>query len=300
MRRFTFALLLAGVSLHPLGAQQVPGRELLEFPIAFGAEAPALADELGGGLRNPATIRLAPSVRRQLAIAALSTPRVQGVDGQYLALSLRIARGLVGGFSIARAQVSDLVRADADPNSSVPEETEEIPYRTTILSAGVARERGWLTLGAAARYRRGVADADRSGAFSLDVGARVDRPRGIPLRAGIATFLLSRGGHERSTISAAIEAPVMYDSTYEAGAGYSFARTEGYGHERYGYLRGRWRAFDLRGGLAENVGVGGETMRRLRLGLGVVYARYTIGLSREETGAGIGASYQFTFTSVFK
>jgi len=58
MCRITFAAVAAAAALSPLQAQQVPGRQLYDFPLGALAEAPALANSAGGGFWNPATIAL--------------------------------------------------------------------------------------------------------------------------------------------------------------------------------------------------------------------------------------------------
>src|SRR4051812_12139455 len=78
MCRMTFAAIAASLALAPLGAQQVPGRELFDFPIGSMAEAPALATAAGGGFWNPATIALSTTDRFRAAIAALDSPTEQG------------------------------------------------------------------------------------------------------------------------------------------------------------------------------------------------------------------------------
>ena len=61
----------------------------------------------------------------------------------------------------------------------------------------------------------------------------------------------------------------------------------------------RTRMFELRGGLARQSAYGFSTTR-LRLGLGLRYARYLVGVAREEGTAGLGSTYQFLLTTVFR
>ena len=297
MRRLAFAALVVGSAACRAGAQQVPGRELLEFPIAVGAEAPALASQAAGGLWNPALV--APTSRNRFVVsaAALNTPIAQGVSAQHLGANFVLGPSLLGALAITRAQVSDLVRTDDDPSSN----GADIPYGTTILSAGLATRRGALTAGAALRQRWGTADAFHASATSIDVGVRLDSAFGLPLRLGASSFLFSpgRGADEPLGLAAAAEYPLLRDSTRTVDLGYSFLHTERLGREHYVYGAARWHRLDGRVGIAHHDGMV-STTRRVRLGLGLQYARYLVGLAREESGVGLGASYQFTLTSTFK
>jgi hypothetical protein len=292
-----FAALVVGSAACRAAAQQVPGRELLEFPIAVGAEAPALASLTAGGLWNPALV--APTARNRFLVsaAALNTPIAQGVSAQHLGANYVLSRSLLAALAITRAQVSDLVRTDDDPSSVGP----EIPYGTTIVSAALAGRRGALTAGAALRYRRGTADAFHAAATSIDLGLRLDSTFGLPLRLGASSFLFSPGreADEPLSVAAAAEYPVARDSTHEVDVGYSFLHTARLGQEHYVYAAARWHRLDGRVGIAHHDGMA-STTRRVRLGLGLQYARYLVGLAREESGVGLGASYQFTLTSTFK
>lgn len=297
MRRLAFAALVFGSAACRAGAQQVPGRELLEFPIAVGAEAPALARQAAGGLWNPALV--APTARNRFIVsaAALNTPIAQGVSAQHIGGNYVLSRSLLGALAVTRAQVSDLVRTDDDPSSN----GQEIPYGTTILSAVLAAHRGPITAGAALRHRRGTADAFHASATSIDLGVRLDSALGLPLRIGASSFLFSPGrrADEPLSLAAAAEYPVLRDSARAVDVGYSFLHTERLGQEHYLYAAARWHRLDGRVGIAHHDGMA-STTRRVRLGLGLQYARYLVGLAREESGAGLGASYQFTLTSTFK
>lgn len=298
MRRFIFAALLVGAGAGGARAQQVPARELLEFPFATVAEPQALSRRVAGALWNPALLAPMPSAATRISAAALNTPIAQGVTAQYLGVGHALGRGVTVGGSVLRAQVSDLVRTDDDP-SSIPFE-DDIPYSTTLWSLSAARRFGPLSAGASLRHRRGTADVRRDGATSVDVGIAVDRIGSLPLRAGASTFLMSPGAGDREprTVVAAIEAPVVRDTTHEGALGYSFLQTQRYGHEHYLYGSARWRRLFGVAGLAQHHGAVSRT-RRLRLGLGLQHARYEVGLAREETGGGLGASYQFNLTATF-
>jgi len=297
MRRFIFAALCVGVAAREIEGQQVPARELLEFPITAVAELAPLAGTVAGGLWNPASIAAAPGGAGIASAAALNTPIAQGVTAQHVGVSGRLRDGLFGGASFTHAGVSDLIRTDTDPST----DGGDIPYGTSIYSATIAWRRRNLVVGGALRYRSGEADMDRGGALSSDVGLRADSLFGTRLRAAFSTFLLSPtgGSRELRSLLAAAQLPVYSDSVAEAAIGYAFQSTRLYGHEHYLNSSVRWRRIEARGGVAQHDGLGTRT-RRLRLGLGLQHARYLVGLAREDSGVGLGASYQFTLTAMFK
>ena len=80
-------------------------------------------------------------------------------------------------------------------------------------------------------------------------------------------------------------------------AGVSYQHGDGLGSESFFYASGRVGLVDLRGGIASQTSFG-FTTTRLRLGVGVRYSRYTVGIAREDGTAGLGASYQFLLATV--
>lgn len=296
MRRLTLALLGTGALALPARAQQVPGRDLMEFPVGAMGEPAALARESGGGLWNPAEARL-DSGRLRLSAVALNTPIEQGVASFYLAANARAGRAGVVSVSVLRAMVTDLLRTETDPQSL----GDEIPYTTTVLSAGLSRAIRGIQLGATLRHRSGVVDVDRGAATSLDAGLAVDSIGRLPLRVGASTFLFSpwARSRERARFSAAADYAVFARGTREVRVGGALGHSEQAGSERYLYATGRWGWLSARGGVASEHYAGRST-ERMRLGFGLQYARYQVGVAREESGAGLGPSYQFMLTSVFK
>ena len=293
MCRMTFAAIAASAALSPLGAQQVPGRDLFQFPLGTLAEAPALADAAGGGFWNPATIALHGQGRLLLSAAALNSSPDQSVSSQLGTLAYQLRGGITGGISVAQSSVSDLARTDTDPQSM----GDAIPYRSTILSGVVAVERKSMTLGLALRRRSGAVDQARGAATSIDLGGVVNRPGGLPIRLALSSFLLSPSrGVERTSAVGAIEGylPVARDLR----AGLSYQQDRGSGNETFLYAARRARALDLRGGIARQRAFGASTTR-LRLGVGLRYAGYLVGIAREDGTAGLGATYQFLLTTVF-
>jgi hypothetical protein len=194
---------------------------------------------------------------------------------------------------VAQASVSNLPHTDTDPQSS----EGDIPYRSTILSAVVAAERGPATLGLAIRRRTATVDQTRGTATSLDVGGVVNRPAGLPIRVALSSFLLSPfSSIERASGLGAVEGYLPGPDDLRAGL--SFQKDAGSSNETFLYTAGHAGPLDLRGGLARQNSFGSSTTR-LRLGVGLRYAHYLVGVAREDGTAGLGATYQFLLTTVF-
>ena len=298
MCRMTFAAaaaLMATALACPLSAQQVPGRDLYQFPLGALAEPAALASDAGGGFWNPATLALQAPSRLLLSVTALNSPIEQGVGEQLGTVAYRSGAFTFGG-QIAQASVADLIRTDTDPQSI----GDEIPYRSTILSAIATATRGRATLGLALRRRSGTVDDLSGHATSVDVGGTIERPGGLPVRLAASTFLNSVTGRgDRVTLLGAAEALLPIPAAdVRAGVAVQGER-EGAGSETYGYGSVRAKIVELHGGVAR-LNAFGETTTRLRLGLGLRYARYLVGVAREEGTAGLGSTYQFLLTTTFR
>ena len=280
-----------------LGAQWVPGRELLDFPIGTLAEAPALASRSRVGLWNPATIAGRDAARVSAGVAALATPDDQGVSAQLFGGAMRLQRGITVGVSVARASVRDLLLTDQDPRS-----LGELRYETTLVSALLARRSGeHLATGLAVRYRAGQLAGTHRGVVALDGGVLVDGLGARDGRVAASTFLWSPANQEdeRVTYSAAGDLRVAGDSVGEVRGGYSFGTTERGVREHFVFASGRRGIWEGRGGVARNDGFG-DARWGLRLGVGVYYARYAVAVAREENGAGLGAIYQFSLSSTLR
>ncbi|MDE3126885.1 MAG: hypothetical protein KGL38_02700 [Gemmatimonadota bacterium] len=297
MRRLLFAALMCGGMATPSLAQQVPARDLLDFPIGSIAEPAALSVLLSSGLWNPAAVAMPAGERVQLGIVALNSPIEQGVSAQLGAVSIALPRAFVLTTSLLKATITDLVPTQTDPQSL----GGEIPYGTTVFSAGLSRRFGGLVAGAEARVRTGTVDYIQRSAFSLDWGVVADSLFRTPVRLAASTFLLSpTPSRERATILGAADVPVARrGSLFEVRAGVAASASDGRGHEDYFYGTVRYAALEARGGLARTHEFG-TTSNHLRLGLDLRYGRYAVGIAREQEGAGLGAVYQFMLTSVFR
>ena len=297
MSRLMFVAVTSITFSVAAAAQQVPGRDLLQFPLGVLAEAPALSAQMPGGFWNPATAAYSSSNRLQLGFAALSTPYEEGVELKLLAGTLRLRPNVTGSLSFAQASVGDILKTETDPQSL----GEEIPYSTMIISAGTAARGKAATFGLAARYRWGSLDTAQNGAFSIDGGVVIDRAFGTPVRVAASTFLLSPSrAVEAASYLVAADVPLAPgDSLWHVRGGASLQVTEGRGHESYVFATSRYRGVDANGGVLQTTAFG-NVNRRVRFGVGLHYARYGVAIAREDGAAGLGASYQFLLTSVFR
>ena len=298
MCRKVFAAMVSVVLLgaRGLAAQRVAGRDLLEFPLGILAEAPALSEQMTGGLWNPASAMLRAATRASFGVAGLTTPQDVGVKLEMIAGSYRVKPNLTASVSVADASVSDILRTETDPTTL----GNEIPYGTTVLSTGLATAYKTATFGLSARYRWGNADRDHSGAFAVDAGAVIDRVAHTPIRVALSTFLLSPSGNADASYFAAADLPLFQrDSTIAVRGGFSMTTTERRGHDRYAFGTATYRRVDLSAGVS-TVHEFGNSSRRWRLGLGLHHAGYTVAIGREDGGAGFGGSYQFLLTRAIK
>ena len=291
-----FVLSIAAAS--PLLSQQVPGRDLLQFPIGSLAEAPALASATGDGLANPTSVLLPAGARFRISASALQTPAEQSVAAHAISIAAMLPAATSVGISLVRAAVSDILLTTSDPQSI----GGEVPYGTTLISAAVARQQERVSVGLAVRYRTGEIDGRRESAVGLDAGLIASR---IPLahaRVAVSSFLWrpANRSDEQTTFNAALDARLIGSGeTNEARAGYSASLTEGVSAEHYGFLSARSGVWAGRGGLARTDAYG-RTNWRLRLGIGLHYANYIVGVAREETGAGLDPFYQFSLSALIR
>ena len=289
-----FGVVTATLGAASLPAQEVPGRDLLLFPIGTLAEAQALATTAGISFWNPAAGVLDDSSRARGTVAALSTPADQGVSIQLLDVAARLPAGVTASLSAVHGAVDGLVRTTDSPLGG-----SEVPYGTWVLSAGVSRRQDRVTVGLAARHRNGRVDGLRRGSLGLDAGVIAVGLLGIDARLAASSFLWrpASSTEERATYSLAGDARVWgADEHHQVRAGYSYGLTESVAREHYLFASGRWDGIEARVGVAQARAFGTET-HRLRLGIGLHRARYLVGVAREQGGAGLDAIYQFTLSA---
>ena len=296
MRHIVFGGLCLMAAARGAAAQRIPGRDLLELPIATVAEAPVLARLAGDGLWNPAMIFLRNGASLRLTGASLEGPSDQGVTAQLAAAAYALRPRTTVGVAALRASVSDLVQTGDDPQSI----GGEIPYTTTVASATVARRTNeHVTLGVAVRYRFGELAGERNSGFGVDGGLVADGLRWRDARVAASTLLWrpANDAAERTRFSAGGDLRLAgADSLREMRGGYAAAFTERMSREHYVFAAGRYGAFEGRTG-ALRLSAYGNADWRFRVGIGLHRGRYLVAVAREETGAGLRATYAFTLTS---
>ena len=299
MRCLHFAAVAAFVMPHSSEAQRVPGRDLLSYPLGTLAEAPALATESGDGFQNPAAIRLPRGTSLRGTAVALNTGTDRGVSAQLASVSVALPQAITVAFSAARASISGIAQTLDDPEPI----GRDIPYSTLVLSLSGARQSiENVTSGVAVRYRTGEVDGLRRSTFGLDGGVIVDRVFGYDARIGLSSFMWGPGAGDSkdASFSAAADARVAgTDSIHQARVGYSYTFDDGAAEGHYVFASGRYSRWVGRIGIARS-DVYGSADTSFRLALGLRYARYTVGLSREESAGGFDPTYQFVLSGTFR
>jgi hypothetical protein len=298
MRRIAFAIVVTLPAVANAQSREIPGRDLLNFPLGLTAEAAPLATQSGAGLWNPATSFLPEGSHWRLGAAAMNTADDVGISAQ-VGFVAGAWHGTTLGLTVARAEVADLLRTDADPSSI----GNEIPYTTMVVSGIVARQLvPHLIGGLAIRIRTGqLDDLNRTGA-SLDLGILADHLSPNDVRLGASTFLLSPigSGREHASLLLGADARLLgSDSVHAVRAGYALTATPGLSAEHYVFAAARWSQFEVRGGPVRTDIYGAFNMR-LRLGVAVRHGGYVLAVSREDSANGLAPAYHFSLTSVLK
>lgn len=298
MRRPLLMIATLAVGLAaPAGAQRVPGRDLLDYPIGALAEPPVMA-RADVALWNPANIIPAPGNRGRVGFATLQTPTDLGVSVVGASLAAALPRNLAAAVSAVRGSVAGIPRTTYDP-TTVP---GDIPYNTTMLSAGFARRTENVTAGVALRFRAGTVDTEHRGAFGADGGILADSLLGLPIRGAASTFLWrpANGADEETAYSGALDAQLYrIDSVVVARGGYALTLVEQRTAEHYAFVGASGKRWEVRTGLARYRSAG-ESEWSLRVGTGLEYGRYHIGVAREGARDGLGGIYQFTLTTLIR
>ena len=277
---------------------EIPGRDLLTFPLGLTAEAAAIGQQSGTGFWNPATAVLSRDSRWRLSASAMNTSQDIGISAQIFSVAA-LWRETTLGISVARASVADLLRTDADPLSI----GNEILYATTVISGvAVRRLAPNVVAGVSVRTRSGQLDNITLTGTSVDVGVLAEHLTRYDVRLGASTFLLSLFGKERERASylAGADARVAgSDSLLAVRAGYGLVATPGASAEHYVFVSGRWRRWEARGGPVKT-DIYGSSNLRLRLGVALHNAGYALGFSREESANGLSPTYHFSISTVLK
>jgi hypothetical protein len=298
MRHFILAAFILTCQAPPLAAQRVPGRDLLLFPLATVDRSAALTGGIGDGLGNPAAIVLDDGERARLGIASLQTSREQGVAIYMAAAALDLPEKFTVGISAAHATVNDLYRTELDPSAI----GNEIEYNTTVVSAAIARRNGGrVVTGLAVRYRTGVLDEQRDGAFGIDGGVLVEHLTRLDASVGVATFLWRPGDdeEERTSLNVAGDLRVLGVERGGVRAGYGLTITEGNARDHFGYAVGRYGRWEALAGALLSEAFGTASWRS-RLGVRVHHGEYVVGVARESGADGFSATYQFMISMVLR
>ena len=275
--------------------QQIPGRDLFDFPLGSVAEGAALALQSGDGLRNPAGILLPTGARGRLSISSLLTSSEQGVSAQ-LASAAMLWRGNTLGISVARASVTGIARTDSDPQSV----GGDVPYGALVVSALAARRQSRdLSAGLAVRLLRGEFDLTTRTAIGIDGGVVAEHLTRLDARVAASSFFWrpasESGDGQTLSVSGDLRA-VGKSDTRAARAGYAFSSTPGLSREQYFFTSARYLAWEARTGVAWTDAFS-HSATRWRLAVGVHVDRYFAAIAREDSPSGVAPSYQFTLTS---
>src|SRR5690349_7716633 len=299
MRCLNFAVAATVLVAAPSEAQRVPGRDLLHYPIGSLAEAPSLALDSGDGFQTPAGVRLPSGAKIRGSAVALNTGTDRGVSAQLLSIAVALPQEITVAFSAAHAAIDGIGHTVDDPQPI----GRDVPYSTVVLSVTGARQSlDHVTSGVALRYRSGEVDGVRRSTVGLDAGVIADRIWGHDARIGLSSFLWGPGsgdGQDASFSGAFDVRAVGADSTRQARVGYSYTFADGASDGHYVFISGRFARSIARAGVARTSAFGANDTA-VRLALGLRYARYTVGLSREESAGGFDPTYQFVLSGLFR
>ena len=284
------------LSAATLGAQRVPGRDLLTYPLGLSGEAAAFGAGAASGLWNPATALLGTNERARLAAGALNAPIVLGLTAQVFHGAIRKPIGTLS-LSVARASVADLVHTETDPQSV----GNDIAYHTWVVSIGLARRTSrHVTAGVALRWHSGHVFDHKGSALATDAGVVFDRLTSRDLRIALSGFLWTINANEPPTLFAAADLRVAgRDSLRAVRAGLGMAQTRGATTEWYPFVDGRAGKVSLRGGPVRTDAYGSQTWH-FRFAILLRHAGYTIGVVREDNANGLAPTYQMSVANAFR
>ncbi len=287
------ALLLAGA----VGAQPIPARDLLEFPLGAVLEPAALAVESGSGLWNPATAVLRKTERWRFGVAAITTQQDQGIGSQLMSVAYRRPTGYTFAGSVARAAVANILRTDTDPQS-----VGEVPYNSLLVSGSVSRDvLPRVSVGVAARWRQGSAEREVRHAVAADLGIVV---HDLPWRNGrfAASSFLWRPGREiddRPALLVAFDARVAGTTARDVRLGASYNGVNRGAKESGIFSALNLDVLEARASFLRT-SLGGRSVSRVRYGFALRFAQYVVGIAREEGVSGLGPLYQYSLSSTLR
>jgi hypothetical protein len=297
MRHLTFALAIAALGPPVAGAQRVPGRDLVQFPVAGLDRPAALGTDLADGLGNPSTLVVLAGAKLRVGAAALQTPEELAVAAQLLAGAYSLSERTVLGLSAAHWSVDDIPLTTTSPEVT----DSDVSYRTVLVSVTAARRNTkHVSVGLALRARMGSAAGSRRTAPAADAGLLVDS-LWRDARLGVASFLWWPGQteDERASIHLAGDLRVWGTTELrEARAGLAVDFTQPDERLEFIFASARTGAVAARLGLARTVRWQAGPWR-WRIGAGFHYDKYIVGIAREEGAEGIGPVYQFTLNATY-
>ena len=277
-----------------LQAQPVPGRDLLDFPIGSFAEGPAVSITTRDGLRNPAAVLLPDRARARFSVSSLTTSTEQGVAGRIASLAFAAPREFTAALTIVRADVVDIVHTENDPSSV----GEDVQYNTLVVSGAAAwRPAPNVTTGLALRYHTGQVDVTRSSVLGIDAGILIENLWRVDGRLGLSSFLWRPGAvsGDGASFAGAFDARIAGpDSLRELRGAYSYSHAPGLTREHFLSASGRLGHWEARAGVARSM-QSTRSSTRARLGVGLHYRDYVVGVAREDTPQGLSPVYHFTF-----
>lgn len=298
MRHLTFALAIAALGPPVAGAQRVPGRDLVQFPVAGLDRPAALGTDLADGLGNPSTLVVLTGAKLRVGAAALQTPEELAVAAQLLAAAYSLSERTVLGLSAAHWSVDDIPLTTTSPEVT----DSDLSYRTVLVSVTAARRNTkHVSVGLALRARMGSAAGSRRTAPAADAGLLVDS-LWRDARLGVASFLWwpAQTEEERASINLAGDLRVWGTSALrEARGGLAVEFTEPDERLEFIFASARTGAVAARLGLARTVRWQAGPWR-WRIGAGFHYDKYIVGVAREEGAEGIGPVYQFTLNATYR
>lgn len=283
---------LLGAPLAAWG-QQVPGRDLLDFPLGTLADAPVLARE-GFAIWNPALVEVSGSARVRGALGAVDTPQDVGASLIGVRLAARLPRGITAALSAVRGEVDGIARTIDSPASI----GGDLAYGSAMYSVGASRRHRAVSVGVALRYRTGTIGGESGRGARADAGVHADSLFGLPIRAAAATFLWqpANASADQSAFAGGIDGDVFTLGNTTARLGYALTLWPQGANEHYGLTSIAAGSWEGTAGLARRSRMG-EVEWSMRLGVAVRHSRYRVGLAREGMRDGLGGIYQFILST---